>query len=163
MTITVLPHKQLINIKPIVEDVNDSSVCSQNDLPVHKYNDNESPTRIRSNTMISTMTVCSGISRNKEKCKVSEFNRVSGISRKSGGGRILTKDLLECIEKTEITTTAARNNLGSGPSERNEAPLKLVTPIIGFKELICSRWPITNSNMSKRDAACLVKIDDTTA
>jgi hypothetical protein len=162
MTMKVLPHKQLIDIKPIVEDENDSSVASQNHLPVHKSNNIGSSGRIRINSMKSTMTICSGISRNKEKDKVSKFKHGSTNSCKSTGGRILTKDLLESIEKTEIITTVARNSLGSGGSKRNEAPLKPVTPIIGLKESICSRRSIINSDMSKRDAAILVKIDDTT-
>jgi hypothetical protein len=162
MTMNVLPHKQLIDIKPIVEDENVSSVTSQNHLPVHKSNDNGSPRRVRINSMTSTMTICSGISRNKEKGKVSKFKHRSNISCKSTGGRILTKDLLEGIEKTEITFTVARNSLGSGGYKRNEAPLKPVTAIIGFKESICSRRSIINSDMSKRDAASLVKINDTT-
>jgi hypothetical protein len=162
MTMKLLPHKQLIDIKPTVEYENVSGVTSQNQLPVHKSNDIGSPRRVRINSMTSTMTICSGISRNKEKAKVSKFKHGSTNSCKSTGGRILTKDLLECIEKTEIITTVARNSLGSGGSKRNEAPLKPVTHFIGLKESICSRRSITNSDMSKRDAASLVKIDDTT-
>jgi hypothetical protein len=162
MTMKVLPQKQLIDIKPNVEDEDVSSVTSQNHLPVHKSNNIGSPGRIRINSMKSTMTICSGITRNKDKDKVSKFKHGSTTSCKSTGGRILTKDLLESIEKTEIITTVARNSLGSGGSKRNEAPLKPVTPIIGLKESICSRRSITNSDMPKKDAASLVKIDDTT-
>jgi hypothetical protein len=88
---------------------------------------------IKKKSMTSQMTVCSGISRNKEERRVSEIKPRS-TSRKSKGRGILTKDLLECIEKTEFTTKAARKNLSPGPSERHKLPLRDKTPVFALNE-----------------------------
>ena len=158
-TMKVISHKHSIGIKPIVEDKNDSSGCSQSHLPGHKTNDNKILRGdIKKKPTTSQMTICSGISRNKEERRVSEIKPMSSPSRKSRSKRILTKDLLERIEKTEFTTTSARNNRSSGPSERDNFLLGEKTPVFGLDELICSRRSETDSENSFRDAACMVKI-----
>jgi hypothetical protein len=58
----------------------------------------------------------------------------------------LTQDLLERIEKTEFTTTAARKDLGSGPTERENLLSRLNKTDFKLKQLICSKRSITNPN-----------------
>ena len=140
----------------IAEDLDHSSdarsipiVCSKNNSPDHKSDDNKTPPFVRK-SFLSQVTVCSRISRNKMNCCVTEIKPMSATNRRSKGYRILTQDLLERIEKTEFTTTAARKDLGPGPTERENLLSRLNKTDFKLKQLICSKRSNTNPNSSAK-------------
>jgi hypothetical protein len=67
---------------------------------------------------------------------------------------------LECKDKTEFTTTAAREDLDSRTSLKSDGlSLTVMTPIFNLTELIWSWQSKTNPNEPKIDIEGLVKID----
>lgn len=64
----------------------------------------------------------------------------------------MTKDLLETIQKTEFTTTAAREDHESRPPpEGDELPLRVMTPVFKLAELVCS-WRSKKKSDSKDES-----------